>query len=356
VQEDHVNSLPVPMEYVATFTAGPLGFGLTTNKETQLHSVDQVAPDSQASKQQLKPGHLIIGINNIPINEGVTHAEILHLVDQQRSTQESFNIKLRVPDTALVSKESKTITITDEGGRIGILTEGRGADIIIVNLVVDGQGHKQHCELGDVVVGINGIALSNIMKDPSSCHELNEFIASTPRPMDLNLNSIGGPNDDAEETVNSDAKKVEKKDSDSAIKSGPATSTSQPDSPPLGQIAKLLLKGIQVSKMHANASIFSAPAADRILWIDRKMTTIYCAKEKGDPTNKKFPIHRIKEIRNMGNYDNKERRFAVVYDRGMLELEVSSKKARDAVATNLACLVKDLQAKAKARRSRSQQA
>ena len=58
----------------------------------------------------------------------------------------------------------------------------------------------------------------------------------------------------------------------------------------------------------------------------------------------------------MGNYDNKERRFAVVYDRGMLELEVSSKKARDAVATNLACLVKDLQAKAKARRSRSQQA
>jgi len=333
---------PPCMNYRATFSPGSLGFGLHTNKATCVHSIDQVAPDSQASKNNIKAGHRVVAINEIPITAEVTHQKLLELL-QQHATQE-FCMTFEISEPTAV-KRSKEIQLTDEGGRIGILTEGRDEKIVIVNLVCDGQGHAQGCELGDVVVGVNGISLQQVMKDASSCHELNELIAATPRPMTLNLNSIANqtaaPPGEDDNTKDVLVPLVDASEpSPEPNPENPAATTTRPA---LGQIANLILQGIHVTKVHASPSVFGALKADRILWMDGSMTALYCAPEKGYETKKCFPIERIKEIRNMGNYDNKECRFAVVYKTGMLELEVSSSKARDAVVTNLNCLIKDLQ-------------
>lgn len=301
---------------------------------------------------------MIVGIGNTPVSRDITHARVLGLLTSQT---EQYRITFLIPQTAELP--AKSITIEDNDCRIGILTEGQDGNIVIVNLVVNGQGHKQGCELNDIVVGINDISLNQLMEDTCSCNELNTLIAGTKRPFTVNLNTIADPKQANASQPRSGTFNVAPPVLSNQI--GPPISDPFPESNqenqnnanialpskeafneakkphPLSKIASMVRTGIEVVKIHNNPSMFNDSSADRVLWMDDRLTMLYCASEKGHHTSKQYPLRDIIEIKNPGNRPGKECRFSVVHKTGILELEVCTQKARNAVASNLNHLVMD---------------
>jgi hypothetical protein len=195
------------------------------------------------------------------------------------------------------------------------------------------------------------------MTDPCSCHELNGIIGNTPRPFHVNLNKIANPSKARKTNVGSAPASVRFTNPNTAISdqepcpepdvAAAPLSSSPPKtaSHPLSKIAHMVTKGIQVIKVHNNPSIFNDACAERVIWMDERFDVLYCAPEKGDATKKRFPVEDILEVQNLGNRRDRATRFAVVHKRGILTLEVSSTKARDAVASNLHHLIQDQQTK-----------
>lgn len=321
---------------------------------------DSVIVLSQAAHNQLKDGYVLVGIGDIHVTNKMPHQELLNLVIGQTGSYElRFTIPAEIPEH--VVSAPKSIEITEDGGRIGILTEGQNDKIVIVNLVVHGQGHKQGCELNDVVVGMDDVPLDQLMHNTCSCKELNDLIAHTARPFTVNLNSIPNPqhkkktnqyvpsvamqigppiDQGAGKHINQSPQENQENKNTANISNNPP-GAKKPH--PLSKIAGMVRKGIEVKKIHNNPSMFNDSCGNRVIWMDDKLTTLYCAQEKGYHTSKRFPLLSIVEIKNLGNKPGKEHRFAIVHQTGILTLEVSSTKARDAVASNMQRLVEDRQ-------------
>jgi len=154
--------------------------------------------------------------------------------------------------------------LTDSKAKDGAI-HGAGLGIHLANstMVVSEVSPHGQCygkvNVGDKLVGVNNVALSDCMKEPGSPTEFLAMMrsAADDAPISLNFNEIKIVND---------------------------------------KFAAMMRKGIEVVKHHERSTWICCGSAHRVLYMDDNLQSLIIATSKGAPTHKVFSVHELVDV------------------------------------------------------------
>jgi hypothetical protein len=276
---------------------------------------------ARLSRQGVRTNDIVILVNDETINAAMSHDKLIELLFSQTK---DFSMAFQ-----RAGESRDNLVVHFEKGAMGLMTEGKNAQIRVRNLIIGGQAHSKSVAIGDVVSGIGNKPLYEILQEPDNTEELTNHLKEmqqADQPIVVNFNGIAN------------AKKAVAKKAHSAP---PPAAKSPAKEDELASFKKLMIQGLEVNKIHAKPGPFGAKSRAQILYMDADLKMILCGTSKGTDTKKKFPIKDVAQIKPVNKH---AKQFTIITGgktKGELTVEVPSENARNLIMQRLAQLIRE---------------
>jgi len=302
--------------YKVNFKLAPLGLRILTGPDGN-HVVSEITDEKgQAASNDVRTNDVVCLVDTDAV-DSMSHDQLIqHLF----SKTVDFSMTFR---RATESREN--LVVTFDKGAMGLMTEGKNGEIRVRNLIIGGQAHSKGVAIGDIVSGVGGKALYELLQEPDNTEELTNLLKermNQDNPIVLNFNGLG------KKMIAPKAKKQHA--------APPAASPKKEDE--LASFKKLMIQGLEVLKIHNKPGPFGAKSRAQILYMTADLKQILCGASKNVATKKSFNVADVKSIKPV---EKQAKQFSILTSSGALTVEVPSENARNLIMQRLAQLIRE---------------